>query len=96
MNSQPQSICYKSVLHHQNPLKMCNNVIPREWYKKYEPINVKFRENPYKFNLLFADDRVVITTWIEDTNYMGRWLEEEYWKWGWELWLNELLSTDPS
>jgi hypothetical protein len=33
-------------------------------------------------NLLFADDQVVITRRVEDANYIGRKLEEEYEKWG--------------
>jgi hypothetical protein len=39
-------------------------------------------DNCYVHNLLFADDQVVITRGVEDANYIGRKLEEEYEKWG--------------
>jgi hypothetical protein len=39
-------------------------------------------DNCYVHNLLFADDQVVITTGVQDANYIGRKVEEEYEKWG--------------
>jgi hypothetical protein len=45
-------------------------------------MGLKIEVNCYVHNLLFADDQVVITRGVEDANYIGRKLEEEYEKWG--------------
>jgi hypothetical protein len=40
-------------------------------------MRLQIGDNFYVHNLLFADDHVVITRGVEDTNYIGRKLEEE-------------------
>jgi hypothetical protein len=49
-------------------------------------------------NLLFADNQVVIPRGVEDANYIGIKLEEEYEKWGLKInyGKTEYLGTDHS
>jgi hypothetical protein len=53
-----------------------------EWSMKCKCMGLKIEGNCYVHNLLFADDQVVIIRGVENVNYMGRKLEEEYEKWG--------------
>jgi hypothetical protein len=45
-------------------------------------MGLKIEDNCYVHNLLFADDPAVIARGVEDANYIGRRLEDEYQKWG--------------
>jgi hypothetical protein len=45
-------------------------------------LGFKNEGNCYVHNLLLAADQVVIAGGVEDANYIGRKLEEEYEKWG--------------
>jgi hypothetical protein len=50
--------------------------------RKCKRKGLKIGDNCCVHNLLFADDQVVITRGVEDANYIGRKLEEEYERWG--------------
>jgi hypothetical protein len=52
-----------------------------ELSRKCKRIRLKTENNGYVHNLLFANDQAVITRGVEDANYIGRKLEEEYEKW---------------
>jgi hypothetical protein len=61
-------------------------------------MGLKTEDNCYVHNLLFADDQVLITIGVEDANYIGGKLEEEYEKWGLKInyGKTEYLDTDHS
>jgi hypothetical protein len=61
-------------------------------------MGLKIEDNCYVHNLLFADDRAVITRGVEDANYTVRKLEEKYEKWGFKInyGKTEYLGTDHS
>jgi hypothetical protein len=61
-------------------------------------MGLKMEVNSYVHNLLFEADQVLITRGVEDANYIGRKLEEEYEKWGLKINYGnmEYLGTDHS
>jgi hypothetical protein len=68
----------------------------KEWSRKCKRMGLQIGDNCYAHNLLFADDQEVITGGVEDANYIGRKLEEEYEKWGLKMnyGKTEYLGTD--
>jgi hypothetical protein len=59
-------------------------------------MGLQIGDNCYMHNLRLADDQVVITRGVEDANYIGRKLKEEYEKWGLKInyGKTEYLGTD--
>jgi hypothetical protein len=57
----------------------------RRWSQKCHTMGLPMNQNYHLYNVLFADDKVIISHDIEDAEYMLRKLVEEYMKWGLQI-----------
>jgi hypothetical protein len=72
-------------------------LILRRWSQKYHTMGLRINQDYRLYNLLFADDQVIIAQDTEDAEYMLRKLVEEYVKWGLQINFGktEYLTLDP-
>lgn len=61
----------------------------QNWTRKCRYMGIQIHPDYYLYNLLFADDQVIITEDTDDASYMLRKLVEEYKIWGLEINFNK-------
>jgi hypothetical protein len=65
--------------------KIYIDTILKRWSQKCHTVGLPINQDYHLYNLLFADDQVIITQDTEDAEYMLRKLVEEYKKWGLQI-----------